>query len=516
VDAAPVGIAEEGVSDRPLGWADADYLGFKPIARGLSRLLRNEHTEPPLTIAVTGRWGTGKSSLMNLLREELQGWGFRPVWFNVWHHQEESHMLAALLDAIRRQLVPPWSSIAGLVFRGHLLIRRGKLYWLFIALFLIVIGLLQFRDETVVVNDASVSAIAETVWPKPPPVAANGEAVGSQPSSICPRPAAEQGKTAALLQTLCGLRDRQFKNSDVLLSAIEHNTPGAGGVSFRLSDGKRALIEKSVQHFGATLLSGMWAGWGQVLTVLIALFSLLQGSKVLGLSPLAALQTLVGSLGVRRFTEQIGFRQQFAAEFELITRCLPRNTVLTLIFDDLDRCSPENVVKTLETVNFLVTAGDCYVVMGMDRQWVQACVSLKYEQVAEELARQHDGGDATERGHGHSADFALRYLEKLINIEVRVPTPEDDQTKALLGRKRMPATRRTWRFARRVRVLLMNLSRRYDLALISVATANDALDEGRLLVVVTLVGAALNIRIFDVREKKSLIRRKMSCLQETP
>ena len=47
-------IAEEGVSDRHLSWHDPDLLGFKAIARGLSRLLRNENTEPPLTIAVTG------------------------------------------------------------------------------------------------------------------------------------------------------------------------------------------------------------------------------------------------------------------------------------------------------------------------------------------------------------------------------------------------------------------------------------------------------------------------------
>ena len=450
------GIAEEGVSDRPLGWTDPDYLGFKPIARGLSRLLRNEHTEPPLTIAVTGRWGTGKSSLMNLLREELQGWGFRPVWFNVWHQQEESHMLAALLEAIRSQLVPPWSSVAGLVFRGHLLIRRGTLYWLIIALFLIVIGLLQLRDETVVMNDASVTAIAKAVWPKFTAVAGDGKTAGSQSSSTCPKADAEPIATPVLLRSLCGLRDRPFKNTDALLSAIEGATPGADGAIFRLSNGQRAVIEKSAQHFGSSILPGLWGTLGKLLGALVAFFTLLQGSKVLGWSPLAALQTLVGSLGVRRFKEQVGFRQQFAAEFKLITRCLPRNTVLTLIFDDLDRCSPENVVKTLETVNFLVTAGDCYVVMGMDRQWVQACVSLKYEQVAEELARQHDGGGATERGHGHSADFALRYLEKLVNIEVRVPAPEDDQTKALLG---CTATRRRWRVARRFRVLLRSLSR---------------------------------------------------------
>lgn len=112
-------VADVLVSDRPLEEGDADTIDFKPIALGLSRFLRNENTKPPLTIAITGEWGTGKSSLMNLLRADLRRYDFRPVWFNAWHHQKEEHLLASLLQNVRlrpsRRSGDPrgWSSAAG-------------------------------------------------------------------------------------------------------------------------------------------------------------------------------------------------------------------------------------------------------------------------------------------------------------------------------------------------------------------------------------------------------------------
>jgi len=86
-------IEEVATSDEPLRWNDPDASVLKPLARGLSRFLRNVNTKPPLTLAVTGRWGSGKSSLMRLLMTDLRRYGGRAVWFNAWHHNEEEHLL---------------------------------------------------------------------------------------------------------------------------------------------------------------------------------------------------------------------------------------------------------------------------------------------------------------------------------------------------------------------------------------------------------------------------------------
>jgi len=80
-----------GVSDRPLDWTDNDVLGLRQRVIQLSDFLRNAETEPPLTIAVSGGWGSGKSSFMNLLHEDLHQRGNSVVWFNAWHYHTEEH-----------------------------------------------------------------------------------------------------------------------------------------------------------------------------------------------------------------------------------------------------------------------------------------------------------------------------------------------------------------------------------------------------------------------------------------
>ncbi len=121
-------VADILVSDRPLREGDRDILDFGKIAGGLSRFLRNTRTQPPLTIAITGPWGTGKSSLMHLLRRDLARRSFRTVWFNAWHHQREDALLASLLESVRQIAVPPVWTVKGARFRVRLLWARFSRY----------------------------------------------------------------------------------------------------------------------------------------------------------------------------------------------------------------------------------------------------------------------------------------------------------------------------------------------------------------------------------------------------
>jgi photosystem II stability/assembly factor-like uncharacterized protein len=127
---AITGIEAIGTSDAPVGEFSLDRLQFGALARGISRFLRNTNTRPPLTLTISGDWGSGKSTLMELVCTDLRRFGIRPVWFNAWHHQQEEQLLAALLSAIRDDGLPPIGSADGLAFRFRLLVIRSKKHFI--------------------------------------------------------------------------------------------------------------------------------------------------------------------------------------------------------------------------------------------------------------------------------------------------------------------------------------------------------------------------------------------------
>lgn len=154
-------VADILASDRPLRPGDPDPLQFGRIARGLSRFIRNPATEPPLTIAVTGEWGTGKSSLMSLLFHDLKRQGFTPVWFNAWHHQKGEQLLASLYATIREQAVPGLTKFhggvpVGMLFRLRLLYRRSRRRWL---LALLLLALLASTGSYLMSHDTALTAL---------------------------------------------------------------------------------------------------------------------------------------------------------------------------------------------------------------------------------------------------------------------------------------------------------------------------------------------------------------------
>lgn len=62
------------LSDEPIIETErVDELSFRPTAEVLARAAL--HTKSPITIGVFGNWGTGKTSLMRLMKEVIEGEG---------------------------------------------------------------------------------------------------------------------------------------------------------------------------------------------------------------------------------------------------------------------------------------------------------------------------------------------------------------------------------------------------------------------------------------------------------
>lgn len=143
------GAAAIAASDAPTVSGSQDRLNFLPLARGISRFLRNTNTTPPLTLAITGDWGSGKSSLMHLISEDMRRYDWRPIWFNAWHHQNEEQLLPALLGALRAKGLPPVFSTSGIAYRLRLLWARSRKHY-FITL--LAVSITAFLTVFVISN----------------------------------------------------------------------------------------------------------------------------------------------------------------------------------------------------------------------------------------------------------------------------------------------------------------------------------------------------------------------------
>lgn len=354
-------ISNEYASDRPLGENDPDPWNFKSIAEGVSAFLRNENTEPPLSIAITGPWGTGKSSLMNLICSDLRNNRYRPVWFNAWHHQKEEHLLAALLENILAGAIPPWWTPAGWIYRGRLMWIRIK------------------RNPIIACLVIAISLFG--------------------------------------LGVFIGFPDARWQR---LLDHIAN--PDVGSTYAKLLGGS-SLISFFVA------IGGFWAGTRNRL-------------GALGMKPASLLSSLSGRMSKKDLRAQLGFRHRFSAEFRDVSEALkPVNIVI--VIDDLDRCRPENVLEVLEAVNFLVSSGDCYVILGMDCQWAERCIGEAYKDIADHPTEDELSGGNSKDGSTSSdeviklqrrTEFAQRYLQKLINIEIPVPRIEPGDSALIASR----------------------------------------------------------------------------------
>ena len=89
-------------------WADNetedDYLGFGDLVDEIVVAL-TEARLLPLTVGVYGDWGSGKSSVLRMVRKEIDGLdkGDREIlsaWFNPWQHESYAEIKAAFIDTV--------------------------------------------------------------------------------------------------------------------------------------------------------------------------------------------------------------------------------------------------------------------------------------------------------------------------------------------------------------------------------------------------------------------------------
>lgn len=398
-------IVSRAVPDEPISRADQDRLGFTPIVEGLAAYLRHVKTRPPVVLAITAPWGRGKSSMMRMLRTQLERHGMPVCWFNAWHHQKEPVLMAALLSAVVQQSVPSWFSLRGLRFRSRLVWRR----WWRRPLLGLLPALLWF---------GALLALAIS-------------AVGAVTAALA-------GEGARGVNPVFGWW------ADHLHAALGWITGNKVVESLTAGEWSRFAREMLAAVGQDPAKSLPLVSIAAALATLFFLFTYY--SRAFPANPSA----LLASLGTNRFSlsqaeAQTGFRDRFREHFRDVTEALQPRT-LTVFIDDLDRCSAANSAEVLEAVNYLTDSGQCFVVLGISRDIVEAQLGDAYDSLAQRTAEFErvrieqpavdtgnatTGGQAAARAKDDAAaalaaarvrlNYARNYLRKLIQVEVPVP-----------------------------------------------------------------------------------------------
>ena len=78
-------------------------LGFEYYSSALADVIKA--SKPQFAIGIFGGWGSGKTTLMRAIFDELaHEQHVIPVWFNAWRYEREPHLIIPLLDVLRETL----------------------------------------------------------------------------------------------------------------------------------------------------------------------------------------------------------------------------------------------------------------------------------------------------------------------------------------------------------------------------------------------------------------------------
>lgn len=374
------------------GPAQEDMLGHKKISSALAAFLgktgdASRATPLPVTIAIDGAWGTGKSTIMGFLKSELQGpepkkqprrrsgwfaslfilfnifslsvaeiYNRSVVQFWLWYH---SNARMALDDEKRIQTEVPrsfetvwinaWRHGTGVRLKArvvHLIIKdlTERYGWQF----LIELNLSRFSKAQLL------------------------------------RVAGQR-----LLSTFVMILIIGFAGLLLMTSAVDSFDPKNTASAFR-----NGLPGGVLFYYALSLLNSRMKSKSDV--------------------------TFNDYFSQPNYEELVGADMEVEADFERILEVLAkRGKTLALFIDDLDRCSPSQVAEVIESLNvfFGKTDHKCVFILGMHFDLVAATLDVANEKIQKAIAENQ--GLAAQR------PFGQRFLEKIVQFTVSVPPVSD-------------------------------------------------------------------------------------------
>ena len=424
----PVPARSDVIGD---GVAERDELGFLEDATAIAHLIASERSQLPLSLAILGEWGSGKSSLLKMVGQEVERLAVpdQPdyaepicqVWFNAWHYSDDQ-VWTGLVEQLFRSLAPP--EMAGMLAPAELADQQRRLH-----------DNERIRDEA----QAAITRIEGYQL--------DTTAVGplDQPRSVL----------NSFVSTSREILTEVSRPRRLVSAAVAVLLLVLGVVGVTLIGGAWGALMVSAPLVGI-VTAATWA-WGKATSIwksAAATAAKLDADRAARKAQLeknkAAAQTRIDAIAAtlrertldgqfRALLAQLGSDDRYAAyrglsgrvqrDLEDYARLVkqmlsemaktpaagtPASPAsgpaayrrIVLYIDDLDRCRADRVVEVLQAINLLSTTGLFVVVAAIEPGWVLQALTAQH-------ARQITGADK-------QGSRALQFLDKLFPIAIAV------------------------------------------------------------------------------------------------
>jgi hypothetical protein len=435
-------------------WTLLDQLSYLPYAEAIAEFIRHRATRPPLTIGLKAQWGAGKTSLMRMIRQELEWPGqapdtapqeYRDLVLQTPAKGAKRHRILSRLRSKRSGAESEPLSTKALLSEISAQDRAP------VAASTPSTGTAPAPPNTSAPGAENLRAAPKpaerdagwrpTVWFNPW-VYQNGEQVWAGLAHEIIRQITERLPTRdrELFWVRLNLArvDRDAIRRQCYRAVVESLLPVlvtwliglvvVGGfllASWALG-GLAALSKLAVGAigFGTTILA-VFGGATQVVRRVRAPIPgsvadlakppdlLSAGKQAVGKATSMPYDTLVADPG---YGARLGFLHLVQLDMRKVLDLVATEFQPLVVFiDDLDRCSPGTVAQVIEAVNLFLSGEfpNCIFIMGMEPEAVAAHVEAAYKDLASAAAGQ--------RGR---SSLGWRFMDKFVQLPVSLPRPD--------------------------------------------------------------------------------------------
>jgi hypothetical protein len=321
-------------TDEPASKIEDDLLGRDHLVKVLSEMIADEKQGTPFTVGLLGRWGSGKSTVMKMLKDVLKKRSdnnrFEFTEFNAWEYERTKNMEAGLAQEVVQSLVEPLNIVGKLRVRYEFALKEHG-----------------FKAKMLVVGLVIAASVflGDLVW--------------------------------------MGFNYDSMKSLGILGAEI-----GLGGLT--LFFGFWKVFNKLSEHPLSVELRTYLKlpNYGEHLGLI----------PILKRHIKTLCQLRLGTLEERKILRRknLGIWSRFFCQKDLVKETdLPRR--LVVFVDDLDRCDPGSITKTLDAVRLVMDVENVIVIIGIDHRIAFRAVGDRYKDLAEkgrtaeEIARDYLG-----------------------------------------------------------------------------------------------------------------------------